>query len=174
MNRNHLHKTIIAALFAALTCISTMIIQIPTPLQGYINLGDSIVLLSGWFLGPFYGACAAAVGSALADILTGYLYYAPATFLIKGLMALAAYFMMRLFLKYFRSKKLPALITSSIFAEAIMVIGYFGYSYLFMDNSLTAASGIPGNLIQAAAGILLGNLLYFLLIRIKPIREFLH
>ena len=41
-------KIVIAALLAALTCVATMIIKIPSPLKGYLNLGDCVVLLSGW------------------------------------------------------------------------------------------------------------------------------
>ena len=41
-------KIVITALFAALTCVATMIIHIPSPLHGYINLGDVIVLAAGF------------------------------------------------------------------------------------------------------------------------------
>ena len=38
-------------LLVALTCVATMIIQIPIPAtQGYVNIGDSIVLISANFL----------------------------------------------------------------------------------------------------------------------------
>ena len=84
-------KIVVAALLAALVCVATMIVKIPSP-RGYINLGDSIVLLAGWMLSPLYGFLAAAIGSALADLLSGYGLYAPATFIIKGIMALAVYF----------------------------------------------------------------------------------
>ena len=79
-----------AALLAALTCVATMIIKIPSPLKGYLNLGDCVVLLAGWMLPPVYGALAAGLGSGLADLFLGYVVYAPATFVIKGLMALVA------------------------------------------------------------------------------------
>ena len=79
-------------MLAALTCIATMVIKIPSPLNGYLNLGDCVVLLAGWMLSPVYGFLAAGVGSALADLFSGYVVYAPATFVIKGLMALVAYY----------------------------------------------------------------------------------
>ena len=70
----HLRKIVIAALLAAFTCIATMSIRIPTPgTGGYIHPGDAIVLLSGIILGPGYGFLAAGIGSALADLLGGYL-----------------------------------------------------------------------------------------------------
>ena len=89
---NKTRKIVLAALLASLTCVTTMLIKVPSPLKGYVNLGDCVVLLSGWILSPLYGFFAAGIGSALADIFSGYVIYAPATFVIKGAMALIAYF----------------------------------------------------------------------------------
>ena len=83
-NKNATQKLVLAALLAALTCVATMIITIPSPLKGYLNLGDSVVLLAGWMLSPVYGFLAAGLGSALADMFSGYVIYAPATFVING------------------------------------------------------------------------------------------
>ena len=61
------------ALFAALACVATMSIRIPTPgTGGYIHPGDAIVILSGVVLGPSYGLLAAGIGSAMSDLLGGY------------------------------------------------------------------------------------------------------
>ena len=43
----NIKKLVLAALMAALTYVATSIVQIPSPMQGYVNLGDCIVLLSG-------------------------------------------------------------------------------------------------------------------------------
>ena len=48
-----------AALLAALTCIATMVIKVPTPTLGYVHPGDGLVLLCGLILGPVYGSLAA-------------------------------------------------------------------------------------------------------------------
>ena len=88
---NNLKKLILAALFAALSCVATMSIRIPTPgTGGYIHPGDAIVLLSGVILGPVWGFLAGGIGSALSDLIGGYFIYVPITFVIKGLVALAA------------------------------------------------------------------------------------
>ena len=48
MTNEKLKKLILTALFAALACIATMIMKIPTPgTGGYIHVGDAIVILSG-------------------------------------------------------------------------------------------------------------------------------
>lgn len=86
---SNLKKLVLAAMFAALSSVATMVIQIPSPMSGYVNLGDCFVLLGGVVLGPVWGFLAGGVGSMLADVILGYAHYAPGTFLIKGLMALA-------------------------------------------------------------------------------------
>ena len=90
MSHDHIHKLVRASLFAALCTIMTLVIQVPSPMQGYVNLGDCAVLLSAWVLGPWYGGAAAGVGSMLADLLSGYAHYAPGTFAVKLAMAVAA------------------------------------------------------------------------------------
>ena len=52
MNDKKIRKLVLAALLAALVCVATMVVQIPSPMQGYVNLGYCFVLLSGWLLGP--------------------------------------------------------------------------------------------------------------------------
>lgn len=141
---------------AALICVATMIIKIPSPLGGYINLGDCLVLTSGWILSPIYGFLAAGIGSALADLLSGYALYAPATFIIKGCMALVAFGMLKLLKN--KIGKFPARLIGGILAEITMVGGYFvfeGFLYGFGASLIN----IPPNCIQGFAGITIGLLL---------------
>ena len=79
-----LQQLVLSAMFAALCWAATMLVQIPT-VAGYTNIGEGMCLLSGLVLGPWYGFFAAGIGSALADLISGYAYYVPATFVIKGL-----------------------------------------------------------------------------------------
>ncbi|MBE6824395.1 MAG: ECF transporter S component [Ruminococcaceae bacterium] len=149
-------KIIIASLLAALVCVATMLIKVPSPLKGYINLGDCIVLLAGWILSPMYGFLAAGIGSALADLFSGYVIYAPVTFVIKGLMALVAYFGFKLAHK--KIPQLPSRIVSSVLAEILMIAGYFVFEGL-MYGFVPSAVNIPANAVQGAAGVILGILL---------------
>ena len=75
----------------ALVCVSTYALAFPLPIGGYFNVGDVFVLLAGWLLGPWYGAVAAGLGASLADVFLGYTVYAPATFLLKGGVAILAW-----------------------------------------------------------------------------------
>lgn len=149
-------KIVTAAMLAALACVATMIIKIPSPMKGYLNLGDCVVLLAGWVLSPVYGFLAAGIGSALADIFSGYVIYAPATFVIKGLMAIIAYYLFKLISN--KIGNLPSRIISGVAAELIMVFGYFifeGFLYGFIPSSVN----IPANAVQGVAGLIIGTLL---------------
>ena len=70
---------VMTGLFAALGCVATLVLQIPSPTGGYLNLGDTVVILGAYLLGPALGAAAGGVGPALADLLSGYTVYVPAT-----------------------------------------------------------------------------------------------
>ncbi len=150
MNEN-LRKIVTSAAFAALTCVATMLIQIPTLTKGYVNLGDCVVLLAGWLCGAKWGAAAAGIGSALADMISGYAIYAPGTFAIKALMAVVA-----AAVAYgLRERSVVSRIASGVAAELVMVTGYFLYEWLFITGSAaTAAIGIPENLIQGGVGVI--------------------
>ena len=87
---------VMTALFAALGCAATMAVKVPSPTGGYMNLGDTVVLLAAYFLGPVYGAAAGGVGPALADLLGGYPVYVPATLVIKAVMGITAGLLYRL------------------------------------------------------------------------------
>lgn len=151
-----LKRMILAALFAALCCVATMVIQVPTLTQGYIHLGDTFVLMCGFLLGPLYGTLAAGIGSAMADLLTGYFIYIPATFLIKAIVALAAYLL---------NKKIKNILVCALIAEIFMILGYYIYSVILTGSIIASLSGIPTNAVQGVVGAILGCIL------VKPIRN---
>ena len=161
-------KIVIAALMAAMVCIATMIIKIPSPMKGYVNLGDCVVLLCGWILSPWYGLAAAGIGTALADVFSGYFTYAPATFIIKGAMALIAYSIFKLLSG--RIGKLPAQIIGGVLAELAMVAGYYVFEG-FMYGFVPSAVNIPANAMQGVAGILIGIVLVKAFERLKITKE---
>jgi uncharacterized membrane protein len=75
----------LTVVFTALVTAATMVLSVYFPLtRGYFNLGETMVYLSALVGGPFVGAFAGGVGSALADILLGYNAFAPGTLVIKA------------------------------------------------------------------------------------------
>ncbi|MDY5942933.1 MAG: ECF transporter S component [Oscillospiraceae bacterium] len=160
MDDKKLRKLVLSALLAALCCVATMVVQIPSPMQGYVNLGDCFVLLSGWMLGPWYGFAAGGIGSMLADVLLGYAHYAPGTLVIKGLMAMTAALILRRM-----NGSSAGRVLGGVAAELLMVAGYFGYASLLLGKGLAAAASIPGNLVQGAAGLAAGLMLMAVMVR---------
>ncbi len=73
---------IMTALVAAMTMAISVYIA---PTRGYFNIGEVAVYLSALFFGPYVGAFAGGVGSAISDVTLGYVQYAPGTLIIKGL-----------------------------------------------------------------------------------------
>lgn len=169
MNTN-LKKLVTTALFAALTCVATMIIRIPTPgTGGYIHPGDAIVILSGIVLGPTYGLLSGGIGSALADLLGGYFAYVPSTFIIKGLIA----FLSGLFYHRMDATKKTrhlAVILCGIIDILLVAGGYFLCESIFYGVAAATAS-IPANIIQGIGGLIISVILYPALISIPDIYQ---
>ncbi|MCR4775727.1 MAG: ECF transporter S component [Saccharofermentans sp.] len=147
--RNNLRKTVYAGVLAGLIFVGTEL-HIPTAI-GHINLGDLVILVSAYILGPF-AFVPAAIGSTLADLLAGYPQYAVATFIIKGVMGLTA----GLLLKRNKEGKvsLGRKLAASFIAEVIMMAGYFVFESLpFMYGVAAALGSVIPNGIQASAAI---------------------
>lgn len=147
-------KIAFTGVFIALVFVLTIIVRVPSPTGGYINIGDAGVLTAGIILGPVYGAIAAGLGSAISDIVAGAAIYAPGTLIIKALMALVVG------LFYKKCKSNGKLIILLVLSELIMLVGYFLYGALILtlsgaDNALLASlEEIVGNSLQGAIGII--------------------
>ena len=166
---NNLKKLILAALFAALSCVATMSIRIPTPgTGGYIHPGDAIVILSGVILGPVWGFLAGGIGSALSDLIGGYFIYVPITFVIKGLVALAAGLLYQKVGKNQKSRYI-AVILGGVADSILVAGGYFVCEFLIYGAG--AAASIPANIIQGVGGLVISCILYPILISIPNVRQ---
>ncbi len=143
------NRLALSGLLAAVVVILT-IVHLPIPVPGmpgaYINLGDVGVYLSAFLLGSPWGVLAAAIGSALADLILGSALYAGPTFVIKGAMAFVTALLMARW-----KKPLPAIILAGL----LMPAGYFIFE-TFLYGAEAAALSLPFNGIQYAAGILVG------------------
>ena len=155
---------VMTAMMMCLILITTYTFKIPTPFQGYVHLGDAMIFLAVLVVGKKNGAIAAAFGSALADLLGGYVAFAPWTFVIKGLMALV----MGLFIDYMvkRSKKtvkiagVPLIeIIGMIIAGIVMVLGYGVADAVLAGNIMTGILSMPANCGQFAAGVIIASIL---------------
>ena len=156
MENKKMTRIVLTALFAALAFVATYIIKVPTVgTNGYVNIGDTIVLLCAWMIGGVYGGLAAGVGSALSDLIAGYGMYVPGTFVIKFLMAVVTYLVFNV-MKKVNVNKVIGYVISGILAELIMVLGYFLYESIVLGYGLGAALSIGSNFVQAGTCLVLG------------------
>ncbi|MGF0031441.1 ECF transporter S component [Bariatricus sp. SGI.154] len=168
MNSN-LKKIVMTALFAALACVATMSIRIPTPgTGGYIHPGDAVVILAGIILGPAYGLLAGGVGSAMADLLGGYFVYVPITFVIKGLVALVSGLVFQKVGKDSRTRYM-AVVLGGVIDIIFVAGGYFICEFPMYGSG--AAASIPANIIQGISGLIIACVLYPILIAIPDVRQ---
>ncbi|MBQ4347618.1 MAG: ECF transporter S component [Firmicutes bacterium] len=153
----------IKAMFCAVIMLATMSFKIPVPAtNGYIHLGDSLILIISVFFGVRYAVIPAALGSMLADVLSGYAFWAPYTLVIKGVMAFVC---AKIASEQGREKFInPRNILAPVVAVAVMVTGYFFVGVLLKGGFAAAAAGLPGDLIQGFGGMAIylavGSVLY--------------
>lgn len=160
-------KICLGALFAAMTAACTFI-SVPLPF-GYFNLGDAVILLSAFLLGPL--ACiSAAVGAALADVLMGFAIYAPATAMIKAGCAAIAFFVSLAVLgrkRRGKGKRIVAALIGGIAAETFMVLGYLAYEALVLGYGAAALASVLGNVTQGVCGVVASTAIYALISRFE-------
>ena len=126
---------VLNGLMIAFVCVATMVIQIPVPMtEGYVNIGDSIIFVASILFGPIPGMIAGGLGSALADILTGYSHWALFTLLIKGLEGYIVGFIVR------KNVTLIKNILATSVGTFIMVVGYL-LAGSFLQGSFIKRNG---------------------------------
>lgn len=152
-----------AALFIAMTTVATMVISIPIPgTNGFVNIGDSFVLLSGLLFSHYFGAIIGGVGSALADVFLGYSIYAPITLIVKGVEGFIVG-------KINGSSKTSTII-AVICAVIWMPIGYFIFEALIFNVPIALGS-LLANYIQGTVSGVLAIVLYPIIVKIINVHE---
>ena len=151
MNATRLRRLCQCAIFAAGIYVFTAYLHVPS-FNGYTHIGDGFLYLAASLLPTGYAAAAGAVGAGLADLLSGYSIWAPATLVIK---ALTACFFTSRAPSFLCRRNLWALLP----AAALCGAGYYLYECAITGNFAAPAAGIPGYLIQSA----LSSLVYLAL-----------
>jgi uncharacterized membrane protein len=152
----------LSAVMIAATAALTMLISIPFPLtRGYFNLGDAMVMLAGLLLGARLGGIAGGVGSAIADVLLGFGYFAPMTLLIKGtegfLVGVIGH-----------NRKLPFRIAGVVAGAIAMLLGYFAVETPLYGIGAAIAELSTINILQVTAGAIIALILIELVLRAYP------
>jgi uncharacterized membrane protein len=140
----------LCGMFAALVTFATFIVQIPNPAtKGYLNFGDIIIFVSALVFGPIVGGVAGSLGSAIADAISPYAYYAPFTFVIKGIEGVLAGLISK------RQRSSRDIIAVTV-AGIEMIAGYFLVEFYPLHFGWGALTEVPINISQILVGGVLG------------------
>ena len=157
INTSHL---VFTSLTVCLVLLGTVLFRIPVPMtQGYVHLGDAMIYMGVLMLGKKQGAFAAALGSALGDVLGGFAFWAPWSFIIKFAMAYTAGCLIEMNTAGHHSRSVSRSAAKLIQASAlaaggiIMCIGYLVAERIMYGSWALAAIGLPWNIGQFAVGI---------------------
>jgi uncharacterized membrane protein len=152
-----------AGIMAALVAVSTYAVQVPIPAtKGYLNFGDIMIFVSALTFGPIVGGFAGGVGSALSDVASGYAStFAPFTLVIKGAEGIIAGLIAN---RLSRKRDIFAVVIAGI----EMVSGYFLAEFFGLSEGWAAATEIPFNILQIAAGGAIGIPIAILLLKRLP------
>lgn len=156
------------AMFTALVAVATIVIAIPAPAGGFLNVGDTVVLIAAACLGPIGGMMAGGLGSCFADLILGYVMYAPFTLVIKGLEGLICGGLIMLLSKILGKNynKYGIQVLSGVFAMIIAALTMSSL-YCLADGILygwgAAIVNAPMNLTQGAIGVAAGSVIVYVL-----------
>ena len=166
MRKYTLRQVTLTALLLAMVTVATMLIQVPVPAtKGFINIGDTVIFVTALLVGPRAGLLAGGIGSALADVISGYAVWAPWTLVIKGLEGLIAG------LIGFGALRAggvfpPRAALGLALGAAWMVAGYYVAGGVLVGFQ-AAAVEVPGNLMQGFGSAAIAVPLLLALRRLK-------
>lgn len=158
---------VVTALMAALTTAATYAVRIPTvATEGYVNLGDTVLLFTGIVFGPLTGFAAGGLGSCLADLAAGYAHWVLPTFVIKGVEGAVVGILFRLF-RSLKVKRMLAVWLAMLPSAVLMVAGYFAASAVMKGSIAVAFTSVPENCLQGLFSMILCFALLSLTCRIR-------
>lgn len=152
MNNKTIKKLTYGGVAAAFVCITTAVIQIPIPL-GYMHFGNICILLFAYIFSPDIALFAGGVGSALADLITGYPQWIIPTLIIKSLMGFVAGILMHKDHKPLSLKKVRTFL-GALCGVIIMVAGYTVFGCILYGNVAEGLAQIPGLSTEGIIGII--------------------
>ena len=136
-------EIVITGLAVALVFTATMIhIRLPIGQGGLIHLGNIPLFLVAIIFDRKMGAIAGAFGMGLFDLMGGWTPWAPATFIIVGLMGYAVGVISE------KKDNVAGYAMAILVACAMKIVGYYIAEALIYGNWVQPVLSIPGNLIQ--------------------------
>ena len=151
-NKNAL-KVAMVAVLTAVVVVFTLVVRVPTA-KGYLNLCDVAICFIAFTFGPWSAFIAAGLGTALADLISGYAQWAPISFVVHGVEGLLIALIVKQ--KGNEAVSLARKLLAGLVCIATVSLGYFALSALFISTVSVAAAEIPGNIAQSGVGFVLG------------------
>lgn len=149
------------AVLIALVAVLTLLVRVPTPARGYVNLSDAAITFAGLAFGPWIGAIAGGAGTAIADMLGGFAPYAPISLLAHGVQGLLVGLMAG------GSRDIRRMILAWLAGAIAMVAGYLLGGTVYVGFPLAVAE-VPLNAMQTIVGALVGIPLVFAVRKAYP------
>jgi uncharacterized membrane protein len=149
------------AIMTAIVFVLTRVIQVPTPVVGYIHLGEVGIFFSAFAFGPIVAAIAGGVGTALADATSPYAQWAVYSLIVHGTQG---------FLAGWLARRLPGTwgsVTAAIAGGIVVVAGYLLAGTILVGFGAALAE-IPLNLVQVTVGAVVAIPLYVAVRRAYP------
>jgi uncharacterized membrane protein len=140
-------------MMTAIVFVLTRVIQLPTPVVGYIHLGDVGIFFSALAFGPLVAAVAGGLGTALADLTSPYAQWAIFSLLIHGAQGWVAGWLV------IKLHGLKGIVVAAVAGCVIVVAGYLLAGTILVGFA-AALTEIPLNTIQAATGAVVSIPLY--------------
>lgn len=140
----------LVAVLIALVTVFTLLVRVPTPAKGYVNLSDVAITFASLIFGPWAGLVAGGVGTGLADLLGGFAPFAPLSLVAHGLEGLLIGLLSR------GRRAVGWLVVSWLAGAVAMVAAYLVGEGLFYTGWPPALAEVPMNAFQALVGAAVG------------------
>lgn len=131
----------ITGVMTAVVFVFTAYFHIPSH-TGYTHVGDAFIFLAACVLPLPYALFVGAGGALLADCLTGFALWAPASVIVKAATVLCFSYRSAHIISW---RNILALIPSA----ALCIGGYYAYEAVITSNFSAPLAGIPGYITQS-------------------------
>ena len=148
--RHSTKDMVLAGMGIALVFVATLInIKLPIGQGGLIHLGNVPLFLFAILFGKKTGAIVGSFGMGLFDLMGGWTPWAPATFMIVGLMGYTVGLVAE------RNDSTVGYVLAVVLACVIKVAGYYVAEALIYGNWVQPVLSVPGNLMQIGVAALI-------------------
>lgn len=163
-------KDIVLIGMLAGVCVVATFIKIPFGTGAMVHLGTAFILTCASLFGGLYAGLAAAIGSAMFDLLMGFSPYTIWSFFIKGGAGFIAGYIIKGYYPYNCrfNKSLVLRLSAYLVAATWTLFGYILAWWQVIGNFNVALANIPASLMSSTVGIVVALFLVPVLERVLP------